>query len=463
METAKKNIIADDSNATVKQPPGLYLLFFTEMWERFSYYGMRGMLVLYLTTALIKGGLGFDTQSATLLYGWFTGAVYFTPIIGGYLSDKFLGQRKAITIGGITMALGQFTLFAHQSKSALYLGLILLIIGNGFFKPNISTLVGKLYSNGDARKDGAFTIFYMGINLGAFLAPLVCSTLAENTMAVTKGGEIIHYGFKYGFLAAAIGMVLGQILFNALSNKYLGDIGKAPVSMSKSENKDVSNKPLTKKEKEKTAVIFILASFVVFFWAGFEQAGSSLTIYTQHFINRNVGGFEMPVGWFQSLNPVFIVLLAPIIAKLWMHLSKRPQGDIKIPIKMAFGLILLGVGFLLMVGAALQRGDAGADVTVKANMIWLVGAYFLHTLGELCLSPVGLSMVSKLAPIKYASLLMGVWLLSSSIANTLSGYIAAYTEKLGHLQIFGLIAAVSIFFGLVLISLSRKIVTMMED
>ena len=462
MEAVRKKDF-NQSSKTEKHPPGLYMLFFTEMWERFSYYGMRGMLVLYLTTSFMQGGLGFDTQRATLLYGWFTGAVYFTPLIGGYLSDKYLGQRKAITIGGITMALGQFTLFAHQSNAALYTGLILLIIGNGFFKPNISTLVGRLYSNGDPRKDGAFTIFYMGINLGAFLAPLVCSTLAESTMAVTQGGKIVHYGFKYGFLAAAIGMVLGQILFNALSNKYLGDIGIHPESAVAKGNNEGSNVPLSKKEKERTTVIFILAAFVIFFWAGFEQAGSSLTIYTQDFINRSVGGFELPVGWFQSLNPVFIVILAPIMAKLWVNLSKRPQGDIKVPVKMAFGLIFLGLGFLLMVGAALQRGGAGNDVTVKANMIWLVGAYFLHTLGELCLSPVGLSMVSKLAPAKYASLLMGVWLLSSSIANTLSGYIAAYTEKLGHLQIFALIAGVSVFFGLVLITLNRQIVKMMED
>ncbi len=449
----------------VKHPPGLYLLFFTEMWERFSYYGMRALLVLYLTTELVKGGLGFSAQSATLLYGYFTGFVYFTPLIGGWLSDKYLGQRKAITIGGITMALGQLTLFAGQSKTFLYLGLFLLIIGNGFFKPNISTLVGKLYADGDKRRDGAFTIFYMGINVGAFLAPLVCGTLAEGIFAQKQGETIMHYGFKYGFLAAGLGMIIGQILFNALSNKYLGDIGKYPVSQQKTndKNSEASNAPLTKKEKERTAVIFILAAFVVIFWAGFEQAGSSLTIYTQDFINRNAFGTEIPVSWFQSLNPVLIVILAPIVAKVWTTLANSKRGDLPTPVKMAFGMILLGLGFLLMVGAGLQRGDAGNDVTVKASMIWLVGTYFLHTLGELCLSPVGLSMVSKMAPPKLASLLMGVWLMASFFANIIGGYVASYVEKLGHIQVFGTIAGVVIFCGLILLTLRKKLISMMED
>ena len=453
----------------VKHPPGLYLLFFTEMWERFSYYGMRALLVLYLTTELIKGGLGFSAQSATLLYGYFTGFVYFTPLIGGWLSDTFLGQRKAITIGGITMALGQFTLFAGHSKTFLYLGLFLLIIGNGFFKPNISTLVGKLYPDGDKRRDGAFTIFYMGINVGAFLAPLVCGTLAESIFAQKQGETIMHYGFKYGFLAAGLGMIIGQILFNALSNKYLGDIGKYPVSKQKTNDKNseasskASNAPLTKKEKERTAVIFILAAFVVVFWAGFEQAGSSLTIYTQDFINRNAFGMEVPVSWFQSLNPVLIVILAPIVAKVWTKLANSKRGDLPTPVKMAFGMILLGLGFLLMVGACLQRGNAGNDVTVKASMLWLVGTYFVHTLGELCLSPVGLSMVSKMAPPKLASLLMGVWLMASFFANIIGGYVASYVETLGHIQVFGTIAGVVIFCGLILLTLRKKLISMMED
>lgn len=455
--------ISEKNKNRIKHPPGLYMLFATEMWERFSYYGMRALLIMYLTTELIRGGLGFDKSTATLIYGYFTGLVYFTPLIGGYLSDRYLGQRKAIIIGSVVMALGQLTLFAQQSKTFLYLGLFLLIIGNGFFKPNISTLVGKLYEEGDKRRDAAFTIFYMGINVGAFLSPLVCGTLAEEIFAKRQGELILYYGFKYGFLAAAIGMIVGGIIFVTLGNKYLGDIGKYPVTKAKdSKNKGDADKPLTTQEKRRTAVIFILTAFVIFFWAGFEQAGSSLTIYTQDFINRNVFGMEIPVSWFQSLNPVFIVILAPIISKLWLNLSKRPQGDFSVPVKMSFGMILLGLGFLLMVGAVLQRGAAGDNIAIKANIMWLVGTYFMHTLGELCLSPIGLSMVSSLAPAKLASLLMGVWLLSSSIANTVAGYIASYTSNVGHLAIFGGIAVVSIVLGLILLSLSKKLESMME-
>lgn len=457
------NKVSDNKTSKMKHPPGLYMLFCTEMWERFSYYGMRALLVMYLTTEFVRGGLGIDKVTAVNMYGTFTSLVYLTPLAGGYISDRYIGHRKAITIGGIIMALGQFTLFAHQSMTALYLGLFLLIIGNGFFKPNISTLVGDLYPEGDKRKDAAFTIFYMGINLGSFLAPLICGTLAENVMATRQAGQIIHYGFRYGFLAAGIGMVIGQVVFNLLSNKYLGDIGKTAVGKSNNaaDNKE-ANKPLTKQERNRTIVICVLTAFVVIFWTGFEQAGSSLTIYTQEFVNRNIGGWEVPVSWFQSLNPFFIVLFGIPVSKLWLKLASREKGDLSIPTKMAIGMIMLGIGFILMVGAVMQRGGNVQDTAIKANMLWLVGAYYLHTMGELCLSPVGLSMVSKLAPAKIASFLMGVWLLSSFVANKLAGIIAAYTETLGHLEIFGGIAVVSIVIGLILLALNKTLVKMME-
>jgi POT family proton-dependent oligopeptide transporter len=301
-------------------PKGLYLLFFTEMWERFSYYGMRGILILYLTKQWMEGGLAIDEKEASLIYGFFTGFVYFTPIIGGWLADKFIGQRAAITIGGITMMFGQFVLFAINTQVGLYIGLLLLIIGNGFFKPNISTLVGQLYSSNDPRRDSAFSIFYMGINLGAFLAPLVIGLFAENLFAVkNEAGEIVTYGYKYGFLISGIGMLLGQLLFNSLAAKYLGHLGKAPAKTSEvsSEEAKKSNAPLTKEEKQRMTVIFILTAFVVFFWAGFEQAGSSLSLYTDKFIDRTIGTFEIPTSWFQSVNPLFIVALAPLFAMFW--------------------------------------------------------------------------------------------------------------------------------------------------
>ncbi len=445
-----------------KHPPGLYLLFFTELWERFSYYGMRAILVLYLTTALVSGGLGFKESVAMSIYGFFTGAVYFTPILGGYLSDRVLGRRLAITIGGITMALGNFILFAMNSKAGLYAGLALLIIGNGFFKPNISTLVGELYGPTDRRRDAAFTIFYMGINIGAFFAPLVCGFLAEDYFKTTVNG-VVHYGFKYGFLAASIGMIIGQLIFNLFGNRYLGEIGKKPVGKPAATTAVVNHKtPLTKKEKQRTAVILILACFIVFFWAGFEQAGSSLTLYTDKFVDKSIGGWTMPTSWFQSLNPFFIVVLAPILSALWVKLSNTKRGDLPIPVKMALGMILLGLGFAVLIPAVLQTGSDEHHIVTKANLFFIVFTYFLHTLGELCLSPVGLSMVSKIAPARLASLLMGVWLAGSGVANILAGQLAAFTESLGYLEIFSLIGGLTIGLGFVLLLISKKLVQMME-
>lgn len=426
-----------------KHPKGLYLLFATEMWERFSYYGMRALLVLYLTQSVLDGGLGFSDENATLLYGFFTGFVYITPLIGGWLSDNFLGQRKAITIGGITMMLGQFCLASNNHISMLYIGLALLIIGNGFFKPNISVLVGDLYEPNDKRKDSAFTIFYMGINVGAFFAPLICGFLGAK------------YGYRIGFLAAGLGMLFGQIMFNVLGNKYLGDIGKYPAT---GKNAKVNhNAPLTKDEKDRTWVIIILVMFCVFFWAGFEQAGSSMTLYTDKYIDRHIFGFEIPTAIFQSVNPFFIVALAPLFSMLWTWLSVRGKEP-SVPTKMGFGMILLGFGFLLMVAACLQRGGNNPDEAVKANMLLLVGTYLFHTFGELCLSPIGLSMVTKLSPVKLASLMMGVWFMSSFIANICGGFVASAISKMGAMGIFLTIAGVCVVLGLVLISMNKWLV-----
>jgi POT family proton-dependent oligopeptide transporter len=453
-------------------PPGLYLLFFTEMWERFSYYGMRGLLVLYLTKTAVEGGLGIPEASASLIYGYFTGFVYFTPIIGGWLADKFIGQRRAILIGGVTMALGQVCLFMQpgvSTEAAVFgmpwpttLGLLLLILGNGLFKPNISTIVGKLYQQGDPLRDAAFTIFYMGINAGAFLAPLICGFLAENLFATKDAsGTILSYGFRYGFLAAGIGMIIGQLAFNLFGKKYLGDVGLYPEGRSRDTSKTVVKEPLTKEETDRMAVIFIVTLFVVFFWAGFEQAGSSLTLYTDKYINREVFGFLIPTSWFQSVNPGFIVLLGAPVAAIWMNLSRRGK-DLSIPVKMGLGMILLGVGFLFMVGAVLQRGGDVADQSVKASILWLLATYFFHTIGELCLSPIGLSMVSRLSPPALTSMLMGVWFLAPFVAQIAGGYIAAYVEELGALNVFGLIAGFVILAGLVLIVIARKLFRMMH-
>lgn len=468
-----------DTSVKKGHPKGLYLLFFTEMWERFSYYGMRAILILYLTKKLTEGGLGMDEQQATLLFGYFAGLVYFTPLIGGWLADKFLGKRLSITIGGITMMLGQLVLFGMNNLTGLYLGLVLLIIGNGFFKPNISTLVGGLYEEGDARKDSAFSIFYMGINLGAFLAPLVIGFISDDLFATTNPDGTITYGYKYGFLASAIGMFLGQVFFSALAQKYLGDLGKKPIGQLNSDNTSVKEASVSinpetgevltsAQELQRILVIFIFLIFAIFFWAGFEQAGSSLSLYTDKFIDRTISlsffgieSYQIPTSWFQSVNPLFIVALAPLFGMFWVS----PLGKkLSTPSKMGLGMIILGIGFLFMLGAVNERAANGniEDVANKAALMWLIMTYLLHTIGELCLSPVGLSVVTKLSPPKLASLLMAVWLLSSSFANFLGGYIANLFTKMSAGEIFTYIAVLVMGLGFLLIALNNFILKLMH-
>ena len=446
-------------------PKGLYLLFFTEMWERFSYYGMRAILMYYLTKTYLQGGLGINSAEASIIYGNFTGLVYFTPLIGGWLADKYLGQRLAVTIGGITMMFGQFALFLMNNMTGLYIGLLLLIIGNGFFKPNISILVGNLYKDGDERRDSAFSIFYMGINLGALIAPIVIGVLTDDIFAAKdNNGEIISYGYRYGFLASSIGMLLGQVVFNLLAPKYLGEIGTKPVVKSEKQEEGQQVDTLNKEEKDKISVIFILFLFAVFFWAGFEQAGSSIALYTDNYIDRDVtlpfiGDWTIPSSWFQSVNPFFVVTLAPLFAMFW----SSPLGrKISTPIKMGMGMVILGIGFWFMLGAVSERGGDIKDTAVKASLFWLVMTYFIHTVGELCISPVGLSVVTKLSPPKLASVLMAVWMLSSSVANFLGGFIAAYVEKMGAGQIFTYISGFVIVCGVLLILLNKPISKMMH-
>jgi POT family proton-dependent oligopeptide transporter len=454
------------------------------MWERFSYYGMRAILILYLTKSLMEGGLGIDNQQASLLYGYFTGLVYFTPLIGGWLADKYLGQRNAITIGGIVMMLGQFTLFAFNTQTGMYTGLLLLIIGNGFFKPNISTLVGGLYPAGDNRRDSAFSIFYMGINLGALFAPLIIGVLTDDLFSTKDAsGSIVSYGYKYGFLAAGIGMLIGQVLFNTLAKKYLGKLGLRPAKLAEEKDELLAtatldgNNPSVLEgqgnpkfaaqpeqvspaaEKQRITAIFIFFLFAVFFWAGFEQAGSSLSLYTDKFINRNFLGYEIPTSFFQSVNPIFIVLLAPLFAFFW---NSKLGSRLTTPLKMGIGMVILGIGFFFMLGAVAERGGDSADPTVKAGLMWLIMTYLFHTIGELCLSPVGLSVVTKLSPPKLASLLMAVWLLAASVANFIGGYLAATVERLGAGEVFTYISGFVICCGLLLILLNKVIVKMMH-
>jgi POT family proton-dependent oligopeptide transporter len=439
-------------------PKGLYLLFFTEMWERFSYYGMRAIFILFLTKAIM-----LSSKDASNIYGSFTGLVYLTPLLGGYLCDRYLGNRRSIFIGGIMMAVGQFLLFMCASsigtpamaQTLLWAGLTVLIVGNGFFKPNISTMVGQLYPKGDRRVDSAFTIFYMGINLGAFFSPLVCGGLGDT-------GNIAD--FKWGFLAACIGMVVSVISFEVLKNKYLqgpdGEHIGMPVkkidatslgiivgstgliffllSFKNMFQSDIdligyliygamlivplviiTDKSLTGEERSRIGVIFILAFFVIFFWSAFEQAGASLTLFADKQTDRHIGGWEMPASFFQSVNPLAVITIAPIMTVIWGWLHKR-NAEPASPLKMAWGLALLCLGYIVIMMAV-----KGVDSSIKISMFWLLSLYVLHSIGELCLSPIGLSMVSKLAPVRFASLLMGTWFLANAAANKFAGTLSA--------------------------------------
>ncbi|EIZ1363726.1 peptide MFS transporter [Vibrio vulnificus] len=432
-------------------PRGLFLLFGTELWERFSYYAMRAILVLYLTDTTINGGLGWSTKDALDLYGTYTGLVYITPLIGGYLADNYLGQRRSILIGGALMAIGQFTLalpadaLGLGSLHTFYLGLALLIAGNGLFKPNISTMVGDLYQEGDNRRDGAFTIFYMGINLGALIA------------GVVSGSVTTEFGWKAGFVAAGIGMLISLVMQMALAQSWLGDIGREPAAKRDlAIKKSAPKEALTKEEVDRIKVILVMSLFTIVFWAGFEQAGGLMNIYTQQYTDRMIGSFEIPAAWFQSLNPFFIITLAPVLAVLWVKLGKREPNS---PVKFALAMFFLALGFLCMVGAVVEQSG---DTSVKTSMLWLVGAFFFHTLGELCLSPIGLSLVTKLAPLRLASLMMGAWFGCNAIANYVAGYVGSHVGELGAMAIFSGIAVTATVSGVILLLFSNQLVRWMH-
>ncbi len=475
-------------------PAGLYLIFFTGMWERFSYYAMRGILVLYLTATWLNGGLGYEKGFSTIVYGLATGLCYFTPLFGGWLSDRYWGQRKSIVVGGFIMVLAQFLLFAPElfttvspnltpeqlahneliGRIGLFAGLFLLIIGNGFFKPNISSIVGDLYEPGDKRLDSAFSIFYMGINLGAVIAPLIVGLLSDNVFATTyvdaKGVTQITHGYRYGFLAASVGVLIGQLLFVFLSNKYLGNIGiepKGAAKVAESTTEEVKV-PLTRQEKERIAVIFIFFFFAVFFFAGMEQAGASFNLYANEYMDRTIFGHEIPTPWLQMINPFFVIILAPVFAYFW---NTRLGQALNTPLKMGLALIILGIGFWFMLIAGFQRGATWAgglnivdnpDGMVKASIIWMILTYLLHTIGELSLSVVGLSIVTKLSPARFASLFMGVWIMAAAFANMLAGLISSYVVKVGASTVFASISFIEILLGVLMVSLNKVIERMMH-
>jgi POT family proton-dependent oligopeptide transporter len=423
-------------------PRGLSTLFFTEMWERFSYYGMRAFLILYMTASVANGGLGFDVRHAATVYGNYVGAVWFTPIFGGLIADWLLGQYRSVLLGGSIIALGHFTL-AFKSLTTFYAGLVLIVIGTGLLKPNVSTIVGSLYEPGDARRDAGFSVFYMGINLGAFIGPLIAGGLAQKV------------NWHLGFAIAGVGMVLGLIQY-VLGKRHL-DTGLARLaSRPKPANTANGNRGgFTTDEWKRIAVIFVLFVFASIFWGAYEQAGSTLNLFGDRYTNNVAFGFAFPSSWYVSVQALFVILLAPVIAWVWFRLGPRQPS---VPTKFGLALLLAGLAFLLLVpaGTAAQSGAA-----IKVSPWWLVGAYFIEEWGELSLSPVGLSAVTKLAPVRIVSLMMGVFFLSNSLGNKLAGWTAGFFTTMPLDKLFGAVAAVCLVTALVMFVLVRPVKSLM--
>lgn len=423
-------------------PVGLFILFFTEMWERFSYYGMRAILVLYLVqkTTDANPGLGWSNGEALALYGWYTMLVYVASIPGGWIADKMIGQKKAVLYGGILLVAGH-SILAVEQLWAFYSGLALIVAGVGMLKPNISTMVGGLYKQGDIRRDKGFTIFYIGINVGAFLSSLIVGYVGE-----------VH-GWHYGFGLAGIGMALGLLQY-LIGQKYLKHVGNFLGASENQVDKDAMKKPLTKIEKDRVIVLFISFLLVIVFWGAFEQAGGLMNIYAKEKTNRMLMGWEIPASWFQSLNAMFIIFLGTSVAAYWA--KKKLQGKIATSLyKMILGLIIMGTGFFFMSAASAQFQSDGSSA-----MYWLVLAYLFHTVGELCISPVALSYITKLAPLKYGSLMMGIYFAMTGFGNKLAGLLGESAEGLGEFTVFTGIAVFCVAFGLLVMLFRKKLETL---
>ena len=420
-------------------PVGLYVLFFTEMWERFSYYGMRALLVLYLTskTTDINPGVGWTQVEALSLYGWYTALVYIMSIPGGILADKFLGQKKAVILGAILLVIGHSVL-AIEAMWAFYTGLVFIILGVGCLKPNISTMVGGLYKKGDIRRDQGFTIFYIGINIGAFLSGLIVGYIGE-----------VH-GWHYGFGLAGILMVFGLIQF-LVGQKHLIHVGNYLGKSNKVEDQETYNRPLNKIEKDRVIVLLISFLLIIAFFAAFEQAGGLMNIYASEKTDRMLLGWQVPATWFQSLNSFFIITLGVSVAAFWAK-RKLKGTEASSLYKMIIGLGLVGLGFLFMSAAVTEYDSTGTSA-----MYWLVLAYLFHTVGELCLSPVSLSFVTKLAPAKYASIMMGIYFATTGLGNKAAGLLGESSSIFGEFKVFTGIALFCVVFALLVFVFLKKL------
>lgn len=445
-------------------PAGLPVLFFTELWERFSYYGMRAILVLYMTETAARGGLGMDVKSSSDIFGNYTASVYLASIFGGLIADRFLGARLAVLVGGIIIALGHFTM-AVPSLMTFYAGLALIILGTGFLKPNISTMVGKLYKPDDNRRDAGFSIFYMGINIGAMLSPLACGYLAqsEHFKQILKSfGLAPEMSWHFGFAAAGVGMCIGlaHLIFQyklldgigeKLSTKPLEDS-----AVTENDEPGGSKWQLTESEWHKVGAIACLFVFNLLFWSIFEQGGSSLNLFAERLTEKNILGLRVEASYLQAVQALDVIILAPLFSLLWIKLGRRQPSS---PAKFALGLMFLGLGIAIMVPAAMLSSHG------LVSPYFLIAVYFVETLGEMCLSPVGLSTVSKLAPRAFQSMTMGAWFISTALGNKLAGVFSGYFKEdpQSLIYLFGAMAVAALTASAVLFLLTPTIKKLMGE
>lgn len=432
-------------------PAGLYVLFFVEMWERFSYYGMRAILTLFLAAPVIMGdpqsGYGWSNAETLSFYGTYTMFVYLTSIPGGWIADKFIGQKKAVMVGGLLLCLGHGIL-AVDAQWAFFSGLVFIVLGVGLLKPNISTMVGGLYKQGDDKRDIGFYIFYMGINLGAFLGALIVGIVAAK------------WGWHYGFGLAGIGMALGQVMY-FYGLKYLTGVGDF-LGAKDSLNKEVMKKPLNKKEKDRMLVMFLSFLIIIVFWGAFEQAGGLMSLYTEQKTDRILSfslpliGNEVPAAVFQSINAFFIIIFATLIGNFWFKWAKKGKESSSL-FKMAIGVIIMAFGFFFMSKASTEVVMDGDKIVEKSAMIWLVLAYLFHTIGELCASPVALSFITKLAPLKYASFMMGAYFAATGLGNKVAGLVGELSKDAGEFEVFTGIAVFCTIFGLLILAILKPL------
>jgi POT family proton-dependent oligopeptide transporter len=435
-----------DNTGMFGHPRGLSMLFFTEFWERFSYYGMRSILVLYMTATVAQGGLGFDVKSAATLYGSYTMWVYLTGLPGGLAADRLFGAKLAVLLGGIVIVFGHVAMVFH-SMAFFYGGLTLIAIGTGLLKPNISTMVGSLYSENDPRRDSGFSIFYMGINIGALLAPLTVGYLAQGKSFksfLTSMGFDPAKSWHWGFGAAAVGMTLGLIVY-LINRKKIEHVGNRTKSVRGSSSDEVAfnpqpdppvtRQPLSSTDWKRIGAIFIFFLFTILFWAAYEQKGASLNLFARDLVRTEIFGMSFPSSFLQSCTPAFVILLAPFFSYLWVRLGTRQPSS---PVKFTLGLVFIGLAYCLLVPAAWMTGQG------RISPLWLVGLYFLEVVGEMCLSPVGLSTVTKLAPIKLVGIMMGVWFLAAAFGNKVAGYLSTFFVANNNMQLVKLYGGIAV-------------------